>query len=531
MRHDRRRADPLQRRADVRPREHDAAARRRGPAGRSRRRGRDRSRPRAARRAAWLRHLERSGPRTPPPAAGPRLSPEYFLTTGRGPCGRPRATRHRRGVRTSSSTRRWSWRARSSRRSPAPTTSSTASACCRRVGSGSASRPSSTSWLAAPGGRRPFDAGAGDVPAHQPAVAAARGDRRRGTTSASSGPRSERRATHDRLPMGLDDFVRRPGAADRAPHARHRVPRDARGAGGRHRGPARAAHPARRDDRSRGRAGDVRTAARRTSGSSSTSPTACSSSTATSSCRTPAPGIMFGALANGLPQLLLPQGADQFANADACRDAGVALTLAPDEVTADGGRRWPCGACWSRRRSGPTRSADPPRAGGHAGPGRRPRRPRRRRHRCRVADEHRAQNGRTSAHTDAFGRPAGSYRRPWTVHPRRRSRSRSCSCSPSRSAARPSTRCAAPSPTCSTRTGATSARCDIRALQRPGVGAAGVLARLRLVAREMDRSFVVVRAPRRFVVLLDVLGLCEAVPCVTEREERDPFAPGPGSTW
>ena len=45
-------------------------------------------------------------------------------------------------------------------------------------------------------------------------------------------------------------------------------------------------------------------------------------------------GIMFGALANGLPQLLLPQGADQFANADVCRDAGVALVLAPDEVTA-----------------------------------------------------------------------------------------------------------------------------------------------------------------------------------------------------
>lgn len=45
-------------------------------------------------------------------------------------------------------------------------------------------------------------------------------------------------------------------------------------------------------------------------------------------------GIMFGALANGLPQLLLPQGADQFGNAAACRAAGVALTLAPDEVTA-----------------------------------------------------------------------------------------------------------------------------------------------------------------------------------------------------
>lgn len=45
-------------------------------------------------------------------------------------------------------------------------------------------------------------------------------------------------------------------------------------------------------------------------------------------------GIMFGALAHGVPQLMLPQGADQSGNADACRDAGVALTLRADEVTA-----------------------------------------------------------------------------------------------------------------------------------------------------------------------------------------------------
>jgi UDP:flavonoid glycosyltransferase YjiC (YdhE family) len=44
-------------------------------------------------------------------------------------------------------------------------------------------------------------------------------------------------------------------------------------------------------------------------------------------------GVMFGALTHGVPQLLLPQGADQFGNAEACRDAGVALMLAPDEVT------------------------------------------------------------------------------------------------------------------------------------------------------------------------------------------------------
>jgi UDP:flavonoid glycosyltransferase YjiC (YdhE family) len=44
-------------------------------------------------------------------------------------------------------------------------------------------------------------------------------------------------------------------------------------------------------------------------------------------------GIMFGALAHGLPQLVLPQGGDQFLNAEACRAAGAALTLAPGEIT------------------------------------------------------------------------------------------------------------------------------------------------------------------------------------------------------
>lgn len=43
---------------------------------------------------------------------------------------------------------------------------------------------------------------------------------------------------------------------------------------------------------------------------------------------------MLGALAHGLPQLMLPQGADQFIDADAATTAGVALSLAPDEVTA-----------------------------------------------------------------------------------------------------------------------------------------------------------------------------------------------------
>ncbi len=45
-------------------------------------------------------------------------------------------------------------------------------------------------------------------------------------------------------------------------------------------------------------------------------------------------GIMLGALAHGLPQLILPQGADQFMNAVACRSAGAALALTPEEFSA-----------------------------------------------------------------------------------------------------------------------------------------------------------------------------------------------------
>ncbi|MGD9531686.1 MAG: glycosyltransferase [Pseudonocardia sp.] len=46
-------------------------------------------------------------------------------------------------------------------------------------------------------------------------------------------------------------------------------------------------------------------------------------------------GIMLGALEHGLPQLMLPQGAEQFLNAELCRRAGVALALGPAEVSAD----------------------------------------------------------------------------------------------------------------------------------------------------------------------------------------------------
>jgi UDP:flavonoid glycosyltransferase YjiC (YdhE family) len=46
-------------------------------------------------------------------------------------------------------------------------------------------------------------------------------------------------------------------------------------------------------------------------------------------------GTTLGALAAGVPQLVLPQGADQFANADAVHAAGAGLRLLADEVSAD----------------------------------------------------------------------------------------------------------------------------------------------------------------------------------------------------
>jgi UDP:flavonoid glycosyltransferase YjiC (YdhE family) len=44
-------------------------------------------------------------------------------------------------------------------------------------------------------------------------------------------------------------------------------------------------------------------------------------------------GTTLGALAAGVPQLMLPQGADQFANADAVCEAGAGLRLRPEEVS------------------------------------------------------------------------------------------------------------------------------------------------------------------------------------------------------
>ncbi|GAA4581431.1 glycosyltransferase [Planotetraspora phitsanulokensis] len=46
-------------------------------------------------------------------------------------------------------------------------------------------------------------------------------------------------------------------------------------------------------------------------------------------------GTTLGALAVGVPQLILPQGADQFANAEAVSAAGAGLRLLPEELIAD----------------------------------------------------------------------------------------------------------------------------------------------------------------------------------------------------
>ena len=46
-------------------------------------------------------------------------------------------------------------------------------------------------------------------------------------------------------------------------------------------------------------------------------------------------GTMLGALAAGLPQVCLPRGADQFANADRIKAVGAGLRLLPEELTPD----------------------------------------------------------------------------------------------------------------------------------------------------------------------------------------------------
>ena len=46
-------------------------------------------------------------------------------------------------------------------------------------------------------------------------------------------------------------------------------------------------------------------------------------------------GTMFGSLAHGLPQLALPQAADNFTNAELLRRSGAGRVLLPGEATAD----------------------------------------------------------------------------------------------------------------------------------------------------------------------------------------------------
>jgi calicheamicin 3'-O-methyl-rhamnosyltransferase len=46
-------------------------------------------------------------------------------------------------------------------------------------------------------------------------------------------------------------------------------------------------------------------------------------------------GTLLAALAHGLPQVVLPQAADQFLNAHAAANAGVAREIAPGEITPE----------------------------------------------------------------------------------------------------------------------------------------------------------------------------------------------------
>ena len=68
-------------------------------------------------------------------------------------------------------------------------------------------------------------------------------------------------------------------------------------------------------------------------------------------------GIMFGALAHGLPQLLLPQGADQSPTPTPVVEAGVAAGAAARRGRRAEEAAWPSAACWCRRRSAATRLA------------------------------------------------------------------------------------------------------------------------------------------------------------------------------
>jgi UDP:flavonoid glycosyltransferase YjiC (YdhE family) len=55
-------------------------------------------------------------------------------------------------------------------------------------------------------------------------------------------------------------------------------------------------------------------------------------------------GGVFGALSHGQPQLLLPQGGDQFVNTEACVRAGGALALLPGRSRRARSLQW-LGTC------------------------------------------------------------------------------------------------------------------------------------------------------------------------------------------
>jgi UDP:flavonoid glycosyltransferase YjiC (YdhE family) len=48
---------------------------------------------------------------------------------------------------------------------------------------------------------------------------------------------------------------------------------------------------------------------------------------------------MFGALAHGLPQIVLPQGADNFLNGENVERSGAGLSILPDSLEPDEVRR------------------------------------------------------------------------------------------------------------------------------------------------------------------------------------------------
>ena len=68
------------------------------------------------------------------------------------------------------------------------------------------------------------------------------------------------------------------------------------------------------------------------------------------SSRTAGRARSLGALAAGLPLVLIPQGADQFENAARCERAGAAVVLPPGRGDGEPRCAAPCGACSRSRR-------------------------------------------------------------------------------------------------------------------------------------------------------------------------------------